>query len=100
MAPDVALVDLQLDDGLDGFAVVAALRAAFGADLPAALISADRSDAVRASGAGTGHRADAQAGADRGPARAPGAMPAAHAGADGSRGQRSARMKRRASIAA
>jgi CheY-like chemotaxis protein len=48
MAPDVALVDLQLDDGLDGFAVVAALRAAFGADLPAALISADRSDGVRA----------------------------------------------------
>ena len=48
LAPDVALVDLQLDDGLDGFAVVAALRAAFGADLPAALISADRSDGVRA----------------------------------------------------
>jgi PAS domain S-box-containing protein len=48
LAPDVALVDLHLDNGLDGFAVIAALRAAFGADLPAALISADRSDGVRA----------------------------------------------------
>lgn len=47
MPPDVVLVDLHLDHGLDGFAVIAALRAAFGADLPAALISADRSDAVR-----------------------------------------------------
>src|SRR5262245_56617254 len=47
LAPDVVLVDLHLDNGLDGFAVIAALRAAFGADLPAALISADRSDAVR-----------------------------------------------------
>jgi signal transduction histidine kinase len=47
LAPDVVLVDLHLGNGLDGFAVIAALRAAFGADLPAALISADRSDAVR-----------------------------------------------------
>jgi PAS domain S-box-containing protein len=47
LTPDVVLVDLHLDNGLDGFAVIAALRAAFGADLPAALISADRSDGVR-----------------------------------------------------
>jgi DNA-binding response OmpR family regulator len=44
----VVLVDLHLGDGLDGFAVIAALRAAFGEDLPAALITADRSDGMRA----------------------------------------------------
>jgi CheY-like chemotaxis protein len=100
MAPNVALVDLQLDDGLDGFAVVAALRAAFGADLPAALISADRSDAVRAAAREQGIVPMPKPVRIAAPAGAPGAMPAPHAGTDGSGGQRSARMKRRASIAA
>ncbi len=44
--PDVLLVDYHLDHG-NGVDAVAKLRAAFGADLPASLITADRTPAVR-----------------------------------------------------
>ena len=47
LKPEVALVDYHLD-GDDGLSAVAALRARFGAGLPAVLITADRSPAVRA----------------------------------------------------
>ncbi|MFN8828729.1 MAG: NahK/ErcS family hybrid sensor histidine kinase/response regulator [Labrys sp. (in: a-proteobacteria)] len=45
--PDVVLADYHLDE-TDGLAVIEALRARLGADLPAVLITADRSPAVRA----------------------------------------------------
>jgi CheY-like chemotaxis protein len=46
-APDGLLVDYHLDDG-NGIATIAELRRRFGADLPAILITADRSPHVRA----------------------------------------------------
>jgi CheY-like chemotaxis protein len=46
MAPDVLLVDYHLADGRTGLQAVARLREAFGRDLPAILITADRSRAV------------------------------------------------------
>jgi PAS domain S-box-containing protein len=45
--PDVVLADYHLDAGADGLALVDLLRARFGADLPAVLVTADRTDAVR-----------------------------------------------------
>jgi signal transduction histidine kinase/Na+/proline symporter/CheY-like chemotaxis protein len=51
--PDVILADYHLDDG-DGIEAAEALRARFGADIPAVLITADRSPAVRAAAAAHG----------------------------------------------
>jgi CheY-like chemotaxis protein/anti-sigma regulatory factor (Ser/Thr protein kinase) len=45
-APDVLLVDYHLDDG-NGLEAVAEIRAALGRDVPAVLITADFSDALR-----------------------------------------------------
>jgi Na+/proline symporter/signal transduction histidine kinase len=45
-APDVIIADYHLDDG-DGVAAIEALRALFGADIPAILATADRSPEVR-----------------------------------------------------
>ena len=45
--PDLVLADLHLDDAPDGLAVVAALRAAWGRDVPAALVTADRDPTLR-----------------------------------------------------
>jgi CheY-like chemotaxis protein len=47
MAPDGLLVDYHLDDG-NGIAAIAELRRRFGSELPAILITADRSPHVRA----------------------------------------------------
>ncbi|MGO8831488.1 MAG: NahK/ErcS family hybrid sensor histidine kinase/response regulator [Roseiarcus sp.] len=44
--PDVIIADYHLDDG-DGVEAIGALRAAFGADIPAILATADRSAGVR-----------------------------------------------------
>lgn len=46
-APDVVLADYHLDDGRTGQAAIAHLRSALGAPLPAAIITADRSDPIR-----------------------------------------------------
>jgi Na+/proline symporter/signal transduction histidine kinase/ActR/RegA family two-component response regulator len=53
IAPAVALVDYHLDNG-NGLDVIAALRARFGADLPAILITADRDVQVRAAARAVG----------------------------------------------
>jgi CheY-like chemotaxis protein len=45
--PDALLLDYQLGDGMDGLATLEALRERHG-DLPARIISADRSEALRA----------------------------------------------------
>jgi CheY-like chemotaxis protein len=45
-APDVIIADYHLDDG-DGVAAISALRARFGAAIPAILATADRSPEVR-----------------------------------------------------
>lgn len=45
--PDIVLTDYHLDHGLSGLDVLAGLRTRFGATLPAAVITADRSDTVR-----------------------------------------------------
>jgi Na+/proline symporter/signal transduction histidine kinase/CheY-like chemotaxis protein len=47
-APDAIVADYHLDEG-DGIEAVAALRARFGTSIPATLLTADRSPAVRAS---------------------------------------------------
>jgi Na+/proline symporter/signal transduction histidine kinase/CheY-like chemotaxis protein len=44
--PDVIIADYHLDEG-DGLGAIGALRAAFGADIPAVLATADRSPEVR-----------------------------------------------------
>ena len=44
--PDVVIADYHLDDA-DGLSAIVALRERFGADLPALLVTADRSPAVR-----------------------------------------------------
>jgi Na+/proline symporter/signal transduction histidine kinase/ActR/RegA family two-component response regulator len=46
--PDLILVDLHLGEGADGFQCVDALRRRLRRDVPAALITADRSEAVKA----------------------------------------------------
>jgi PAS domain S-box-containing protein len=55
-APDLLLIDLHLADGADGFSIIARLRQRWGADLPAALITADRDPATVA--AARGQRVD------------------------------------------
>jgi CheY-like chemotaxis protein len=47
LAPDVVIADYHLDSS-DGLAAIAAARSAFGAGLPAVLITADRGPLVRA----------------------------------------------------
>jgi PAS domain S-box-containing protein len=44
--PDLLLIDLHLGDGENGFSIIARLRERWGADLPAALITATRDPAV------------------------------------------------------
>ena len=44
--PDLLLIDLHLGDGENGFSVIARLRQHWGADLPAALITANRDPAA------------------------------------------------------
>jgi len=46
LRPDVIIADYHLDDS-DGVSTIGALRAAYGADLPAILATADRSPEVR-----------------------------------------------------
>lgn len=47
LAPELILADYHLDEGVLGGEVIRALRAHFGRDIPAVIISADRSDACR-----------------------------------------------------
>jgi CheY-like chemotaxis protein len=47
-APDLLIVDLHLGDGPDGLAVIEAVRKAWGPDVAAALITADRDPKLRA----------------------------------------------------
>ena len=54
--PDVLLSDYHLDDGRTGLEALALLQAALGADLPAALITADRDPGLRAAAEATGYR--------------------------------------------
>jgi CheY-like chemotaxis protein len=44
--PDLLLVDLHLGNGENGFSIIAKLRQRWGADLPAALITANRDPAA------------------------------------------------------
>ena len=53
--PDLLLVDYHLDDG-NGLTAIADLRWKFGADIPAILITADRSEEVRTAAAQAGVR--------------------------------------------
>jgi signal transduction histidine kinase len=46
LAPDAVIADFHLDE-TDGLAAVATLRARFGAQLPAVIVTADRGDAIR-----------------------------------------------------
>lgn len=46
-APELILADYHLDEGVLGGDVIRALRARFGCNIPAVIISADRSDACR-----------------------------------------------------
>ena len=46
--PELLIVDYHLDHGGNGIEAVETLRRAYGADLPAVIITADRSEAVRA----------------------------------------------------
>ncbi len=46
--PDLIIADYHLDDGADGIACIEAVRRRFGADLPAILITADRSEELKA----------------------------------------------------
>ena len=52
--PDLVVADYYLRDGLRGAAAVARLRARYGATLPALIVSADRSAALRSELAGFG----------------------------------------------
>lgn len=54
--PDVVLTDYHLDHGKSGLEALALVRAQYGADLPAAVITADRTDAVKDSVANAGCR--------------------------------------------
>jgi len=45
-APDLLLIDLHLGNGENGFSIIARLRRQWGADLPAALITANRDPAT------------------------------------------------------
>jgi CheY-like chemotaxis protein len=46
-APDLMIADVHLDDGADGLAAIAALRAQFGHDFPALVITGDVAQATR-----------------------------------------------------
>ena len=72
-APNGLLVDYHLDDG-NGIEAIVALRRRFGADLPAILITADRSPHVRAEARAQGIQLLQQAAQAGGVARAAGAM--------------------------
>ena len=76
IVPDALLVDYHLDEG-NGIGAIAALRQRLGADLPAILITADRTPAGPRRGTvrcrGGAQQADQAGGA----ARAPGTMPCA-----------------------
>lgn len=54
--PDVVLTDYHLDHGAGGLDALALIRERFGPELPAAFITADRSDAVKDSVAAAGCR--------------------------------------------
>ncbi len=54
--PDVVLTDYHLDHGMSGLDALSLIRARFGADLPAAVITADRTEAVKDSVAQAGCR--------------------------------------------
>jgi CheY-like chemotaxis protein len=45
--PAVAIADYHLDEGANGLDAIAAVRAAIGGDIPAVLLTADRTPAVR-----------------------------------------------------
>ncbi len=47
-APDLVIADYHLDGGADGIACIEAVRRRFGADLPGILITADRSEELKA----------------------------------------------------
>ena len=79
-APSGLLVDYHLDSG-NGIEAIAALRWRFGADLPAILITADRSPAVREEARARDDPGAAQAAQAGGAARADRAM--ASSAADG-----------------
>ena len=81
-APDGLLVDYHLDHG-NGIEAIAELRRRFGADLPAILITADRSPHVRDEARAHGHPDAQQAGQAGGAARAAGAMAGAAGGGGG-----------------
>jgi CheY-like chemotaxis protein len=48
LKPELLIVDYHLDQAGDGADCVEALRQAYGAELPAVIVTADRSEAVRA----------------------------------------------------
>ncbi len=52
--PDLVIADYHLDGGADGIACIEASRRRFGAELPAILITADQSEALRARARGHG----------------------------------------------
>ncbi len=54
--PDVVLTDYHLDHGMRGLDALALIRARFGADLPAAVVTADRTEAVKEDVAAAGCR--------------------------------------------
>ncbi len=54
--PDVVLTDYHLDEGASGLEVLAAVRQAFDPGIPAAVVTADRGEAVRDSVAAAGAR--------------------------------------------
>ena len=81
-APNGLLVDYHLDHG-NGIDAIAELRRRFGADLPAILITADRSPARARGGARARRPGAEQAGQARGAARADGAMARAAGGGGG-----------------
>ena len=81
VAPNGLLVDYHLDHG-NGLDAIAELRGEFGADLPAILITADRSPHVRDEAREAGRSGAEQAAEARRIARADGAM----AGAERRRG--------------
>ena len=54
MAPDILLADYQLDDGETGDRAIAAVRAECGVQVPAIMITADRSNDLLKRGAREG----------------------------------------------
>ena len=81
-APNGLLVDYHLDGG-NGIEAIAELRRRFGADLPAILITADRSPHVRDEARAQRHPGAEQAAQAGGAARADGAMARAARGGGG-----------------